>query len=406
MRHTGRATLGSTLLQIAAYMANAILARLALLLFTLVDRGRASANSCCSVFVARAFPAKGLLIAASALAGVGRVAVAQAGSKPTLAIYPFGMAAAVRASFGVGIARASEVNVLEGVRETGLYTLLNATQDSLLQRKIDAAATLSQFEGTTQLRWNARESPQFLLTGYIVSASTAPMGLRATKYRASITAMVQLFDVQSGALVVQRELVGTNGLSDAGSCTGFAHARLVCEAMVSATVDESPESAIIRATTKLSDGARVLVEEFARAERFLGGEIVLDALPEEQDFPPGGVVLDVAADIVTTSRLVVTALSAANVRTGTSNSGGQARIITYWIPEGPIEGLRRQRWVATLVRLRPSGRQTCTIAEVTWRSASKGDNERRASFSERDISYQPRLLETIRSTISGVPCRK
>jgi len=163
--------------------------------------------------------------------------------KPSVLVYPFGMTSAARATGGdaAGILAA---RALEGVLATDRFAPIDESANPAIKHQLESAMTLSQFESAVQLKTDRQLQSKYMLTGFIQSAEAKPADGRGNEriYQASVTAILKLYDVETRAVIVTRELTLSNGLVSGAKvqdCSGL-RGRMRCAAMKAAggAVDE------------------------------------------------------------------------------------------------------------------------------------------------------------------------
>jgi hypothetical protein len=173
-----------------------------------------------------------VLVSLALLATIGARPGAQE-VKPTVLVYPFGIASAARAG-GTEVAAILAARALEGVLETDRLTAINESANPVLKSQLEGAMTLAQFESAVKLKTDQQLQSQYMLTGFIQSSEATPSQGRGNEvvYQANLTAIVQLYDVQTRAVKFSKEITLSNSLVTGGrsrNCSGIK-GRLRCAA--------------------------------------------------------------------------------------------------------------------------------------------------------------------------------
>jgi hypothetical protein len=173
-----------------------------------------------------------VLFSLALLAGVATSSLAQ-DARPTVLVYPFGMTAAAR-GIGPDAPGVLASRAVEGVQGTNRFAAINESANAAIKSQIDGAMTLSQFESAVQLKTDRQLQSKYMLTGFIQGAETKLKPGRGNEqvYEATISAIIQIYNVETREVIATRELTMNNGIlsgAKARNCSGIK-ARLKCAA--------------------------------------------------------------------------------------------------------------------------------------------------------------------------------
>jgi hypothetical protein len=182
-----------------------------------------------------------LLRSLALLVGVSTSSLAQ-DARPTVLVYPFGMTTTARA-IGPDAPAVLASRAVEGVVGTNRFAAINESANAAIKAQIDGAMTLTQFESAVQIRPDKQLQSKYLLTGFIQGAKTELQPGRGNEriYEATISAIIQIYNVETREVMATRELVMRNGFVSGArvrNCSGWVNkAKCAAEDAARATID-------------------------------------------------------------------------------------------------------------------------------------------------------------------------
>ncbi len=160
-----------------------------------------------------------VLLSLALLAGVSTSSLAQ-DARPTVLVYPFGMSTTARGAM-LDVAGMLATRAIQGVQATNRFTAINESANPAIRSQLESATTLSQFESAVQLRGDRQLQSKYMLTGFVenIEMKPEPGPNNSTRYRAVVTAIVSVYDVETRAVLQTTSMRLASGMI-AGALSG------------------------------------------------------------------------------------------------------------------------------------------------------------------------------------------